>query len=114
VKPFLQFFLEYRHNDAFGMPKLSPFENKKGGSDAVKPVTRKNITTKGPYEQNVQVGQKFVGADKLGEKLLELFQSMESLNNFEHGKILKIKNSDLGLQLILINNMPSGIVIKLK
>ena len=114
MKPFLQFFLEYRHNDAFGMPKLSPFTNTKGGSDAAKPVTRTHITTKGPYEQNVQVGQRFVGADQLGAKLQELFQSAESLNNFENGKILKIKNSDLGLQLALINNMPSGIVIKLK
>lgn len=97
MKPFLQFFLEYRHNDAFGMPKLHD-----------------EPTTKGPYEQNVQVGQRFVGADQLGAKLQELFQSAESLNNFENGKILKIKNSDLGLQLTLINNMPSGIVIKLK
>ena len=57
MKPFLQFFLEYRHNDAFGMPKLHD-----------------EPTTKGPYEQNVQIGQRFIGADQLGAKLQESFQ----------------------------------------
>jgi hypothetical protein len=114
VKSFLQFFLEYRHHDATGMPKLSPFENKKGGSDAVRPLDRKNISTEGPYQQSVQLGQRFVGRNQIAPKLQELFQSTQSLDNFKHGEILKIKNSDLGLQLLLTNNIPTAIVIKVK
>jgi len=117
MQNFEEFFLEYAHNMADGTPKISPFmNNKKGSRDIVKPLdmTRKYIHTKGPYKPELTLGQSFIGADALADILYKLFQSTDSLDNFEEGKILKSKNSELGLQLKTVNGQPSAFVIKIK
>lgn len=101
---------------ADGTPKISPFSNKKGAKDIVKPydMTRKYVNTEGPYEQQLTMGVNYYGADALADILLKLFKSLDSLNNFQEGKVLKNKTGDLGLQLKTINNQPCGIVVKVK
>jgi hypothetical protein len=113
VKSFETFFLEYAHNMADGTPKITAFaSNKKGSRDAVKPITRKNITTKGPYEQlnpkiNV-LGYMFQGP--------ELTDVLVTYNlEFKNNKVSKIKNSPFGLQMYLTpENKPVARVVKVK
>ena len=113
LKPFEQFFLEYAHNMADGTPKITMFaSNKKGSRDIGKPITRKNINTKGPYQQlhpkiNV-LNYVFQGP--------ELTDVLVTYNfEFKDGKLAKIKNSPFGLQMYLTpQNKPAAVVVKVK
>jgi len=112
VKTFKDFFLtEYRHNLADGTPRPSTYVDNKMGNNPFGDLQR----AKGPYEVEIKLGQHFIGPEQLGAILQKLFQSTDSLSNFENGKILKHKTTGLGLQCYLHNNqptMPSAVVVK--
>lgn len=98
---------------ADGTPKITMFaSNKKGSRDIGKPITRKNINTKGPYKQlnpKVDVLNYVFQGDELTDVLLTY--------NFEFkdGKLCKIKNSPHGLQMHMTpQNKPAAIVVKVK
>ena len=98
---------------AMGGAKLGVHLNKKGGNITRDPGNRKIMMTKEPYQPELKLGQQFIGPI-LGNILMKLFQSTESLDNFKEGKILTCKNSDLGLKCVYINKQPAAIVIKVK
>lgn len=118
MESFLEFFekrngviLEYRHKDALGNIKTSLVNhgNKKGGSDIVRPVNRKIISTKGPYEKIRKAGQILIGS--------ELLKELGSLGGveFEDGKEIKRKNSNQMIKMFInLRGQQCGKIIEIK
>lgn len=109
MKPFKEFFLEYRHKDASGMDKISIHpSNKKGANITKDPMTRKIPWNKGPYEKIRKAGEILIGDD--------LFKELGTLNGieFQDGKEVKRKNSNQILQMFVnAHGQPCGKIIEI-
>ena len=118
MESFLEFFekhngviLEYRHKDAFGNIKQSLVnpDNKKGGSDIVRMVKRKIISTKGPYQKIRSNGQILIG-----DELLKELGSLGGIE-FEDGKEIKRKNSNQVIKMFTnLHGQQCGKIIEIK
>jgi hypothetical protein len=111
---FQTFFLEYAHNMADGTPKITMYaSNKKGSRDIAKPndMTRKYVTTKGPYKPlNAKVHK--LGYVFAGNELTDVLVTYNL--EFKDGKISKIKNSPYALQMFVTPQGNKAQVIQVK
>jgi hypothetical protein len=109
MKPFTQFFLEYRHNMADGTAK--PSVQAHNGKNPNR-IDKKNLHTVGPYkplEDDVHKQGKILIGDKLMAILAEY--NIE----FEDGGIAKIKNSPNALKMSYNQHgQPTAIVVNVK
>ncbi len=109
MKPFVEFFLEYRHNDASGMAKSSIHpSNKKGSNIMIDPMSRKIPWNKGPYEKMRKAGEILIGDD--------LYKELGDLNGieFEAGKEIKRKNSNQILKMFVnAHGQPCGKIVEI-
>jgi hypothetical protein len=117
MESFLEFFekrngviLEYRHKDVFGNIKQSPHAgNGKGHNITRDPHTRKNISTKGPYQKIRKHGQILIGN--------ELMRELGSLGGmeFEDGKEIKRKNSNQMIKMFTnLHGQQCGKIVEIK
>lgn len=117
MESFLEFFekrngiiLEYRHKDAFGNIKQSPHpDNGKNNNITRNPYTRKNISTKGPYQKIRKHGQILIGN--------ELMRELGSLGGmeFEDGKEIKRKNSNQIIKMFTnLHGQQCGKIVEIK
>lgn len=97
MKPFVEFFLEYRQGLAKDL-SIHPTNNK-GANITIDPLKRKNPFTRGPYEKIRKNGDVLIGD--------ELYKELKSLNHprFENGKELKRKNTNPPQVLKLFINL---------
>jgi len=109
MKPFVEFFLEYRHNDATGTAKASVHpSNKKGANITIDPMSRKIPWNKGPYEKMRKAGEILIGDD--------LYKELGDLNGieFQDGKEVKRKNSNQILKMFVNNHgQPCGKIVEI-
>lgn len=117
MESFLEFFekyngviLEYRHKNSFGEIKQSIHAgNGKGDNIGRDPYTRKNITTKGPYQKIRKHGQILIGN--------ELMRELGSLGGveFEDGKEIKRKNSNHVIKMFTnLHGQQCGKIVEIK
>lgn len=101
--------LEYRHNMADGTPKLSIKPD--NGKDPNR-MGKKKMTTDGPYNP-VSDELHTPGTLLIGDKLLGILANYNI--DFEDGKVAKVKNSPMGMQMFLNpQNLPAARIIKLQ
>jgi len=100
MKPFVEFFLEYRHKTAEGLKNLNHAQasNKKGANLAIDPTSRKHAFTKGPYKKQYEDGDVIFGS--------QLEKELMSLNGvpFEPGKSVRRKNTSPAQELHMFIN----------
>jgi hypothetical protein len=109
VKPFLQFFLEYRHNLADGTPK--PSVQAHNGKNPNR-LNKKKLHTVGPYKPlDAAVHQQ--GNILIGNQLMAILAEYNL--DFKDGEMAKIKNSPNALQMSYNQHgQPMARVIKAK
>lgn len=95
MKPFLQFFLEYRHKTAEGLSNVNHVNasNKMGAN-----LSRMHKTADGPYQKAYADGDVIFGA--------QLEKELMSLNGvpFEPGKSVRRKNTSPAQELQMFIN----------
>ena len=110
MKPFKEFFLEYKHDLA---DDTAPLGVKPNTKDPNRVLSRKhaNTLTK-EYKHKAEELHK-IGTVLIGDKLLAIMAEYNI--DFEDGKVAGIKNSPVGLQMSVNGQgQPMGRVIKLK
>lgn len=103
MKPFKQFFLEYRHNLADGTPSQSIQAH--NGKDPNR-IGKKILHTVGDYKKE-NPKMNVPGSVLTPQELADMGIT------YEHGKIFQnVKNSGFGIEMISINGKPMGRVFK--
>jgi len=105
MKPFIQFFLEYRHNLADGTSAPS-IQAHNGKNPNIIGPDKKNLHTIGPYKKT-NPKMNIAGSILTPNELLDLGYE------YEHGKILNnVRNGGFGIEMTSINGKPVGRVFK--
>ena len=103
MKPFTQFFLEYRHNLADGTS--TPSIQAHNGKDPNR-IGKKILHTVGDYKK-MNPKMNVPGSLLTPQELADMGIT------YNHGKIFdNIKNSGFGIEMISINGKPMGRVFK--
>lgn len=111
MKPFKEFFLEYRHDLADGTPNISVKANNKKDPNRVLSRKHSNTIAK-EYKHKAEELHK-IGTVLIGDKLLAIMAEYNI--DFEDGKVAGIKNSPVGIQMSVNGQgQPMGRVIKVK
>lgn len=109
MKPFIQFFIEYRHNLADGTP--APSIHATNGKNPNN-LNKKKIHTVGPYKPKDDKAHK-LGAVYSGNVLMNILD--EYGLDFEVGQVSKIKSSPYAIQMYVnATGEPSGKIIQVK
>lgn len=105
MKPFKQFFLEYRHNLADGTPTPSIQAHNGRNPNIVSP-DKKQLFTKGDRKKDnpkMNVPGSILSPQELAEMGYE----------YDHGKIFNnVRNSGFGIEMTSVGGQPVGRVFK--
>ena len=105
MKPFKQFFLEYRHHLGDGTPSQSIQPNNGKNPNRVGPE-KKKLYTVGPYQKdNPKLN--------IPGSILSPIELADLGYEYEHGKVFNnVRNSGMSIEMTSIGGKPVGRVFK--
>lgn len=112
MKPFNQFFLEYRHDLADGTPSQSIHPDNGKRADNI--GNRKHSNTLAKEYEELNPKAHVPGAIFAGQELANLMMQY-NFTNYDTGTIHKIKNSPFALEMYADSQgQPAGRIIKIR